>query len=149
MVDESVLALNRRGKSYYDPYAGFNHLDPLDVGHLQPHQPPGGPAEVREEGGQPRRRWRGGLFEAAQPVQITSATGNPSIRPDRDGRAEIEFSVPDNLTGWRILALAVNPDDRMGLGDAGFKVNRPTELRPVMPKSVDRGRCFQGRLQRD
>ena len=31
VVDEAVLDLNRSKEAYYDPYAGFNKLDPLDV----------------------------------------------------------------------------------------------------------------------
>jgi uncharacterized protein YfaS (alpha-2-macroglobulin family) len=68
---------------------------------------------------------------------------NPSILTDSQGRATIEFKVPDNLTGWRVLAMAVTPGDRMGLGDGGFKVNRPTEIRPVMPNQVNEGDSFE------
>ena len=31
----------------------------------------------------------------------------------------------------------------MGLGDGNFKVNRPTELRPVMPNQVTEGDSFE------
>lgn len=59
------------------------------------------------------------------------------------GEAEIKFPLPDNLTGWRILALAVTPTDRMGLGSYNFKVNRPTQIRPVMPNQVTEGDKFE------
>ena len=39
--------------------------------------------------------------------------------------------------------MAVTPGDRMGLGDGQFKVNRPTELRPVMPNQVTEGDSFE------
>jgi uncharacterized protein YfaS (alpha-2-macroglobulin family) len=68
---------------------------------------------------------------------------NPSIITDTQGRATIEFEVPDNLTGWRVLAMAVTPGDRMGLGEGHFKVNRPTEIRPVMPNQVTEGDRFE------
>ena len=35
--------------------------------------------------------------------------------------------------------MAVTPGDRMGLGEGHFKVNRPTEIRPVMPNQVIEG----------
>src|SRR5262249_49561730 len=44
--------------------------------------------------------------------------------------------LPDNLTGWKVLAMAVTPGDRMGLGEGRFSSNRPTEIRPVMPNQV-------------
>ena len=41
-----------------------------------------------------------------------------------------------------MLALATTPNDLMGLGEANFKVNRPTEIRPVMPNQVREGDEF-------
>ena len=40
---------------------------------------------------------------------------NPSLKTDSNGKARVEFQVPDNLTGWRVLAMAVTPGDLMGL----------------------------------
>ena len=67
---------------------------------------------------------------------------NPSIKADAKGNAAFEFKVPDNLTGWRVLAMAVTPGDRMGLGQGRFNVNRPTEIRPVMPNQITEGDSF-------
>jgi hypothetical protein len=64
---------------------------------------------------------------------------NPSVKTDANGKAHLEFQVPDNLTGWRVLAMAVTPGDLMGLGDGGFKVNSPIEIRPVMPNQLTEG----------
>ena len=142
VVDESVLALNRRGKNYYDPYAGFNHLDPLDVDTYSLISRLVGRQKFEKKGANPGGGGGAAYLKLRNLFKYVSYW-NPSIRPDRDGRAAIEFTVPDNLTGWRILALAVTPDDRMGLGDAGFKVNRPTELRPVMPNQLIEGDAFK------
>ncbi|MCF8049786.1 MAG: lysozyme inhibitor LprI family protein [Desulfobacterales bacterium] len=142
VVDESVLALNRSGKGYYDPYAGFNHLDGLDVNTYSLISRLVGRQKFEKKGADPGG---GGGSAYSQLRNLFKYVGywNPSIRPDSGGRAEIEFSVPDNLTGWRILALAVTPDDHMGLGDSGFKVNRPTEIRPVMPNQLIEGDAFK------
>ncbi len=67
---------------------------------------------------------------------------NPSLRVDGEGKAKVRFQLPDNLTGWRVLAMAVTPGDRMGLGEAVFKVNQSTEIRPVMPNQVLEGDSF-------
>ena len=85
----------------------------------------------------------GGLDIGLRSVFKFVSYWNPSILTDSQGRATIEFKVPDNLTGWRVLAMAVTPGDRMGLGDGGFKVNRPTEIRPVMPNQVTEGDSFE------
>ncbi|EDN72387.1 lipoprotein [Beggiatoa sp. SS] len=68
---------------------------------------------------------------------------NPAIETDAEGKAQIQFTVPDNLTGWRVLVMAVTPGDRMGLGDANFKVNQPIEIRPALPNQVTSGDRFQ------
>ena len=67
---------------------------------------------------------------------------NPSIRVDEQGKASVEFKLPDNLTGWRVLAMAVSAGDRMGLGESTFKVNQLTEIRPVLPNQVLDGDSF-------
>ncbi|MCF8128726.1 MAG: large extracellular alpha-helical protein, partial [Deltaproteobacteria bacterium] len=68
---------------------------------------------------------------------------NPSILADEAGKATISFEAPDNLSGWRVLAMAVTPEDRMGLGMGKFAVNQPTEIRPVMPNQVVAGDQFE------
>src|SRR5690606_7504175 len=67
---------------------------------------------------------------------------DPSAELDANGRAEIEFELPDNLTGWRVLALAVPPTDRMGPGERRFTANLPTEIRPAMPPQATGGDPF-------
>src|SRR5208283_5528375 len=67
---------------------------------------------------------------------------NPSVRVGAEGKASVEFQLPDNLTGWRVLAMAVSPGDRMGLGESTFKVNQLTEIRPVLPNQVLDGDTF-------
>jgi len=141
VVDESVLALNRYGDNYYDPYAGFNRLDSLDVKNYSLISRLVGRQKFEKKGansgggGSGNSKLRN-LFKFV-------SYWNPSITPDASGRATIEFDVPDNLTGWRILAFAVTQDDEMGLGDINFKVNRPTEIRPVMPNQVVEGDSFK------
>ncbi|MCP4877311.1 MAG: DUF1311 domain-containing protein [Gammaproteobacteria bacterium] len=141
VIDESVLALNRHGDNYYDPYAGFNRLDSLDVMNYSLISRLVGRQKFEKKGANPGGGGSGNsklrnLFKFV-------SYWNPGISPDTDGRAEIEFEVPDNLTGWRIFAFAVTRDDRMGLGDVNFKVNRPTEIRPVMPNQVVEGDQFK------
>src|SRR6266478_99639 len=71
-----------------------------------------------------------------------SATGiQPSSRMLR-GKRPSPLNC-DNLTGWRVLAMAVTPDDRMGLGEGHFKANKPTEIRPALPNQVTAGDSFE------
>ncbi len=68
---------------------------------------------------------------------------NPSIKTDKDGNAAIEFDAPDNLTGWRVIVMAVTLTDKMGMGSSKFSVNKDTEIRPVMPNQVTEGDSFK------
>ncbi len=141
VVDESVLALNHNGDRYYDPYAGFNRLDAVDVKNYSLISRLVGRQKFEKKGVNPGGD---GIAHAQLRNQFKFVSyWNPSIKPDKKGKASIEFEVPDNLTGWRILAFAVTPDDRMGLGDGNIKVNRPTEIRPVMPNQVIEGDEFK------
>ncbi|WP_431687435.1 alpha-2-macroglobulin family protein [Hahella sp. NBU794] len=141
VIDESVLALNRSGDNYYDPYAGFNRLDQPDVYNYNLISRLVGRQKFEKKGANPGG---GGAASAQLRNEFKFVSyWNPAIEPDDNGEAEIEFKVPDNLTGWRIFAFAVTKEDRMGLGDVTFKVNRPTEIRPVMPNQVIEGDRFK------
>lgn len=140
VVDESVLALNAEGEGYYDPFDGFNRLDSLDVLNFSLMNRLIGRQKFEKKGANPG----GGGSADAQLRNLFKYVSywNPSLTPDKKGRAKVEFTVPDNLTGWRVLVLGVTQNDFMGLGSYNFKVNRETELRPIMPNQVTEGDQF-------
>ncbi len=67
---------------------------------------------------------------------VDSALWKDSVKVSKDGTVTIQFTLPDNLTAWRVLALATTPTSDMGLSQYSFKVNQLTEIRPVMPNQV-------------
>ncbi|MBW1799793.1 MAG: large extracellular alpha-helical protein, partial [Deltaproteobacteria bacterium] len=141
VLDESVFDLLAQGKDYFDPYKGFYTIDGLNLQNFSLLLRLVGRQKFEKKGadtagGGGADFWMRSLFKFV-------SYWNPSVIPDARGRARIEFEAPDNLTGWRVLAMAVTPGDRMGLGDGRFKVNRPTEIRPVMPNQVTEGDSFQ------
>ncbi|NIY18676.1 MAG: large extracellular alpha-helical protein, partial [Nitrospinaceae bacterium] len=141
VLDESVFDLIQGGSSYFDPYKGFYRLDTLDLGNFNLLTGLVGRQKFEKKGANPG----GGGDDAGVAMRSLFkfvSYWNPSIQTDAAGRAEIEFEVPDNLTGWRVLVIAVTPGDRMGLGEGNFKVNRATEVRPVMPNQVTEGDDF-------
>lgn len=143
VVDESVLALNKLGKKYYDPYAGFNRLDALDLNNYSLISRLVGRQKFEKKGANSGGDGSGSAYNAIRNLFKFVSYWNPSIKPDAQGYANIEFQAPDNLTGWRILAWAVTPEDMMGLGDSNYKVNRDTEIRAVMPNQVIEGDSFK------
>ncbi len=140
VLDEAVFDLIGQGKDYFDPYKGFYWLDEPDVANYslllrlvgrQKFEKKGANAGGDGGGGPDMRT----LFKYV-------AHWEPSLPANRRGEAEFEFELPENLTGWRVLAMAVTPTDRLGLGEASFKTNLPTEIRPVMPNQVTEGDDF-------
>ena len=134
--------MNSGGDDYYDPYHGFNHLANLDVGNYSLLSRLIGRQKFEKKDANPDGDGGGSITQLRNPFKFVSYW-NPSLTPDSQGRATIEFEVPDTLTGWRIFALAVTPNDRMGLGSANIKVNRPTEIRPIMPNQLTEGDQFR------
>jgi uncharacterized protein YfaS (alpha-2-macroglobulin family) len=141
VLDEAVLDLIRNGRDYFDPYEGFYKLDSLDLVNYSLLSRLVGRQKFEKKGANPGGD--GGAAISMRSIFKFVSYWNPSIKPDENGNAEIEFSLPDNLTGWRILAFALSPSDRMGLGDTNIKVNRPTEIRAVMPNQVTEGDNFK------
>ena len=140
VLDESVFDLIAGGKAYFDPYKGFYSLEGLDLRNYSLLTRLVGRQKFEKKGANPGGD--GGSDLAMRNLFKFVSYWNPALPADKDGNAEVEFEVPDNLTGWRVLAIAVTPSDRLGLGDVNFKVNRPTEVRPVMPNQVTEGDHF-------
>lgn len=141
VLDEAVFDLITGGRSYFDPYKGFYTVDGLDMDNFSLLMQLVGRQKFEKKGADPAGD--GGIDLGLRSVFKFVSYWNPSIRADADGNATIEFEAPDNLTGWRVLVMAVTPTDRMGLGEGHFAVNRPTEIRPVMPNQVTEGDSFQ------
>ncbi len=141
VLDEAVFDLLIQGRDYFDPYKGFYTVDGLDLENYSLLMRLVGRQKFEKKGAS--TGGGGGLDISLRSVFKFVSYWNPSLIADSEGRASFEFEVPDNLTGWRVLVLAMTPGDRMGLGEGHFKVNRPTEIRPVMPNQVTEGDSFE------
>lgn len=142
VLDESVFDLIPIGRTAYDPYEGFYNLDSLDLRNYSLLYRLIGKQKFDKKGANPGGD--GGADVDMRTLFKYVSYWNPAVKTDKDGKAQIEFDAPDNLTGWRVFAVATSPTDRLGLGEGEFKVNRPTELRPVMPNQVREEDSFTG-----
>ncbi len=140
VLDESVFDLISVGRDAFDPYKGFYDLDALDLRNYSLIYRLVGRQKFEKKGANPGGDG-GGDLDMRNLFKFVSYW-NPALKTNANGQASITFDAPDNLTGWRVLAVATTPTDRMGLGEGTFKVNRPTELRPVMPNQVREGDTF-------
>ncbi len=58
----------------------------------------------------------------------------PAVVTGADGKAEVEFTLPDNLTTYRIMALAIDRGDRGGKGGSAIQVSKPLLAMPALPR---------------
>jgi alpha-2-macroglobulin len=142
VLDESVFDLISSGRDYFDPYKGFYTLDDLDVKNYNLLLKLVGRQKFEKKGANPGGDGSRGKVDMRSLFKFVSYW-NPSLLTDKDGKAWAKFSIPDNLTGWKVLVMAVTPEDRMGLGEGKFAVNLPLETRPVLPNQVTVGDQFQ------
>ncbi len=141
VLDDSVFDLLQQGRKAFDPYEGFYHLEDLDVVNYNILMHLIGREKIETKGANPGGG--GGPDLGMRSVFKFVSYWNPSIPVDGDGKARIQFEAPDNLTGWRVLAMGVTKEDRMGLGETVFKVNKLTEIRPILPNQVMEGDSFE------
>lgn len=133
-VDEGVLALT--GEKTPDPFATLYR--PIEAGvrtmALMDDL-------VRKRAGEEKGATGGGggegqgVREAMRDVAFWQA----AVEVGADGKARHTFTLPDNLTTWRVMAVAVDGPGDFGSGDAQIEVSKPLMLQPAVPKSVAEG----------
>ena len=91
-----------------------------------------------------------------QPISLrslfaTTAYFNPEVIVGETGLATIEIPMPENLTTFRVMAVAVDPDrpDHFGSADVQVKVRKPIMLRPSLPRFANFGDSFQASVMVD
>jgi uncharacterized protein YfaS (alpha-2-macroglobulin family) len=137
VLDEAVFDLIRGGSAYFDPLKGFSQLDPLDLQNYSLLTRLIGRQKFEKKGAS--SGGDGGADLSLRSVDPFVAYWNPALKADAQGRVQFTFTTPDNLSGWRVVAMAVTPGDRMGLGQGSIKVNKPTELRSALPNQLALG----------
>ena len=70
------------------------------------------------------------LFE---PVAVTDASG----------RVAVQFELPDNLTRYRVMAVAVDGVHRFGTGESAITARLPLQVRPSPPRFLNYGDEFE------
>jgi uncharacterized protein YfaS (alpha-2-macroglobulin family) len=138
VVDQSVVDLLKQGAKYYDPLARF-------------YAPPDGPdvtnfslaeqllTRLQPKAGKGESPGGGGGESAGPNVRSNFSYAtywNDKLTTDAAGHAHFSFTVPDNLTRWRILVIALRPGAEMGLGDGSVQVNLPLQIQPALPNQM-------------
>lgn len=79
-------------------------------------------------------------------VFATTAFFDAEILTDENGQARVDIAMPENLTTFRIMAVAVDPNaaDRFGSGESSVRVRKPVMIRPSLPRFANSGDKFEG-----
>lgn len=71
---------------------------------------------------------------------------NGSVITDANGKAQITFKLPDDLTTWRVMAVATDGNLRFGNGDATFMTTKPLLTNAILPQFARPGDRLLGGL---
>lgn len=71
-----------------------------------------------------------------------SAYFNPAVLTGPDGKAHVEFKLPENLTTYRLMAVATTRDDRYGYAEQRVTSSRELMARPALPRVLRAGDVF-------
>jgi alpha-2-macroglobulin len=139
VVDEGVLALS--GYTLPDPLFRFTAPSPLRVETLESRE------ALAEMFGQDPSHFAnkgdpGGGGDDGRSNFLTTAYFNPHVVTSESGRAEVRFTLPDNVGRFRVMALAVSTRDQYGRGEASLTVNKELMVRPQLPRFVRDGDEF-------
>ena len=68
-----------------------------------------------------------------------SAFWNATVRTDEDGKASVEFKLPDSLTNWQVVVTAVSQKMHVGQAKASFRTFKPIMVWPMLPRTFTEG----------
>ena len=85
----------------------------------------------------------GGGGSAVRADFRATAWFEPGVKTGMDGRTHVSFKLPDNLTTFRVMAVAVAKDDRFGHGETQVTTSRPLMLRPALPRFLRAGDAIE------
>jgi len=82
------------------------------------------------------------------PVDVRSdfdalALFEPTVVTAADGTAIVEVTLPDNLTRYRVMVVAVSGADRFGSAESNITARLPLAVRPAAPRFANFGDSFE------
>ena len=89
--------------------------------------------------------------EGSQPTSISVrsdfnplATFAPTVRTGSNGEARVSIQLPDNLTRYRVMVVAVDETgQRFGMGESNITARLPLMVRPSAPRFLNFGDKFE------
>jgi uncharacterized protein YfaS (alpha-2-macroglobulin family) len=150
VVDIGVL--NLIGFKTPDPFSIFYSHKPLSVATSETRHHVMGQRSYGEKGDE--ASGGGGVSKTGAPFSLSeielrgdfkfTAFWNSAFTTDKNGNATIQFILPDNLTTFRVMAVAQTKDSCFGRSATTFKVSKPILMLPSLPRFARIGDEFKG-----
>ncbi len=67
----------------------------------------------------------------------------PEVRTDAAGKATVPLTLPDSLTRYRVMVIAVSGATMFGSGEASITARKPLMVRPSPPRFLNFGDVFE------
>ncbi len=74
---------------------------------------------------------------------VETALWKPDLRTDASGKVVLKLRLPDNLTQFRMMAVALDDEGKGAASEASFTVKKPLMLVPVLPRFASVGDHFE------
>ena len=69
---------------------------------------------------------------------------SPDLVTDSRGKARVSFTLPDGLSSYRVMAVAMTQQDQYGAGEAALVVSKKLMARPALPRYAYAGDTMRG-----
>ena len=136
-VDEGVLSLT--GYKTPDPLAFFNQRRRLAVQTSLTL-----PTLLKEDSDESDFANKGYLvgdakggppaLEGLRKNFLASAFWNATLRTDGQGHVHAEFTAPDSLTRYRVIAVAASRQNQFGTGESALEISKPIMIEAALPR---------------
>ncbi|MBX3259190.1 MAG: hypothetical protein KF782_05820 [Labilithrix sp.] len=116
-----------------------------------PAEAPKAAARLRdEEGGAPTvgKKGEASVVGSNEPMAVRTdfaalALFSPAVRTDAQGRASVPVKLPDNLTRYRVMAVAATKERQFGASESTITARLPVMVRPSAPRFLNFGDKFE------
>ncbi|MEY2508517.1 MAG: alpha-2-macroglobulin [Verrucomicrobiota bacterium] len=65
---------------------------------------------------------------------LACAFWNATLRSDGQGHVHAEFTAPDSLTRYRVIAVAASRQNQFGTGESAFEISKPIMIEASLPR---------------
>lgn len=134
MVDEAIFSLSQElAPNIFAAFYGPRDWSVVTFSSMSPSR------VILDGGG--RGGGGGGLEAGAGPrtdFQDTAAWF-PALQTDASGRATVTFTLPDNVTSWRLSAKAITLSHLVGQSHTNIETKKDLLLRPILPRILTTG----------